>query len=113
MSVNVLLVLALMFVAASQANNQYPLFLQCDPEWGNNQMGVPGAQIHRSRPKQRKDIFHRAFIVSLNLKILVRNSGDGERSTICGEGCAMSSLAMALNGLQITLPGQVEINPVS
>jgi len=30
--------------------------------------------------------------------------GPGEQSTICGEGCAMSSLAMALAGLGINLP---------
>lgn len=28
--------------------------------------------------------------------------GPGERSTICGEGCAMTSVAMALNGLGLT-----------
>ena len=43
-----------------------PFYLQCDPRWGNDQMGTPG---------------------------------DGERSTICGEGCAMTSLAMALASL--------------
>lgn len=31
-------------------------------------------------------------------------AGNGERSTIAGEGCAMSSLSMALNGLGITIP---------
>ena len=51
---------------------EYPLFKQCDPRWGGNEMGVAGA---------------------------------GERSTICGEGCAMSSLAMVLNSLGVTYPG--------
>jgi len=32
-------------------------------------------------------------------------NGPGERSTICGEGCAMSSLSMALAGLGITING--------
>jgi hypothetical protein len=31
-------------------------------------------------------------------------NGPGERSTICGEGCAMSSLAMVLAGLGIPVP---------
>jgi len=43
-----------------------PRFLQCDPKWGNDQMGV---------------------------------KGPGEQATICREGCAMTSLTMALNGL--------------
>ncbi|EGD82360.1 hypothetical protein PTSG_03025 [Salpingoeca rosetta] len=30
--------------------------------------------------------------------------GPGEQATVCREGCAMSCLAMALNGLDITLP---------
>jgi hypothetical protein len=32
-------------------------------------------------------------------------NGTGERSTICGEGCAMTSLAMVLNALQVPYPG--------
>ena len=44
----------------------YPNYQQCDPRWGNNEMGTPGP---------------------------------GERSTICGEGCAMTSVAMSLSGL--------------
>src|SRR5689334_13092825 len=32
-------------------------------------------------------------------------NGPGERSTICGEGCAMSSLSMALAGLGATIDG--------
>ncbi|RYG57094.1 hypothetical protein EON66_01240 [archaeon] len=32
-------------------------------------------------------------------------SGPGERSTICGEGCAMSSLSMALAAYGITING--------
>ena len=40
------------------------------------------------------------------------HAGPGERSTICGEGCAMSSLSMALNGLNITLPSGESIDPV-
>jgi hypothetical protein len=51
----------------------YPLFMQCDPRWGNDTMGT---------------------------------NGDGERSTICGEGCAMSCVSMALNGLGVTIGGQ-------
>ena len=31
-------------------------------------------------------------------------NGTGERSTICGEGCAMTSLAMVLNALQVPYP---------
>ena len=47
--------------------------LQCDPQWGNDEMGT---------------------------------IGNGERSTICGEGCAMSCVSMALNGLGITVGGE-------
>jgi hypothetical protein len=32
-------------------------------------------------------------------------AGAGERSTVCGEGCAMSSLAMVLAGARVRLPG--------
>jgi hypothetical protein len=59
-------------LAAAQAFRSYPLFKQCDPAWGSNQMGV---------------------------------AGNGERSNICGEGCAMSSLSMAMNGLGVTIDG--------
>lgn len=31
-------------------------------------------------------------------------AGNGERSTICGEGCAMSSLAMVLSGVGVLVP---------
>jgi len=55
----------------------YPLYKQCDPRWGSNEMGVPGP---------------------------------GERSTICGEGCAMSSTSMVLAGLGVTLDGEL-VNP--
>lgn len=37
--------------------------------------------------------------------------GPGERSNICGEGCAMSSLSMAANGLGMHLPDGREITP--
>ena len=47
--------------AMVSAFRQWPIFKQCDPRWGADEMGT---------------------------------AGDGERSTICGEGCAMSSLAM-------------------
>jgi hypothetical protein len=36
--------------------------------------------------------------------------GPGERSTICGEGCAMSSVSMALAGLKFLISGK-ESNP--
>lgn len=48
----------------------FPIYKQCDPRWGNDQMGT---------------------------------KGNGERSTICGEGCAMTSTAMALAGLGVTV----------
>uniref|UniRef100_A0A7S3DAZ2 Peptidase C39-like domain-containing protein n=1 Tax=Palpitomonas bilix TaxID=652834 RepID=A0A7S3DAZ2_9EUKA len=51
---------------------KYPLYLQCDKRWGNDEMGTPG---------------------------------EGERSTICGEGCAMSCVAMGLAGNNITIEG--------
>lgn len=47
-----------------------PLYKQCDPSWGQNQMGV---------------------------------KGNGERSNICGEGCAMSSVSMALAGIGVKI----------
>ena len=37
--------------------------------------------------------------------------GSGERNTICKEGCAMSSLAMALAGYGYELPGGIAPNP--
>ena len=55
----------------------FPLYKQCDPRWGHNQMGT---------------------------------KGPGEQNTICNEGCAMSSTAMALAGLGVTLGGQ-PVNP--
>jgi hypothetical protein len=64
---------------ASAAFRQYPLFKQCDPNWGNNTMGTPGP---------------------------------GERSNICGEGCAMSSVSMALAGLKFQING-VNSDPAS
>ena len=40
--------------------------------------------------------------------------GAGERSTLCGEGCAVTSLSMVLNALQVPYPGApVLINPGS
>ena len=33
----------LLLAVAASAARQYPLFMQCDPAWGNNQMGVPGS----------------------------------------------------------------------
>eukprot|EP00042_Codosiga_hollandica_P028586 m.151051 g.151051 ORF g.151051 m.151051 type:complete len:357 (+) comp52812_c0_seq2:78-1148(+) len=38
-------------------------------------------------------------------------AGPGERATICAEGCAMSSLSMALSGVNITLADGSSINP--
>ena len=49
-----------------------PLYKQCDPRWGADEMGV---------------------------------DGDGERSTICGEGCAMSCVAMGLAGIGAHIDG--------
>ena len=41
-------------------------------------------------------------------------AGAGERSTVCGEGCAISCLAMVLNELQVPYPGAPTlINPGS
>jgi hypothetical protein len=54
------------------ASRPYPLFMQCDPKWANNSMGV---------------------------------NGNGERSTICGEGCAMSCLSMVIAGCNIEING--------
>jgi len=39
-------------------------------------------------------------------------NGTGERATICREGCAMTALAMALDGLGVTLEDGTTINPV-
>ena len=61
-------------VLASPGPIKYPVYKQCDPTWGSNEMGV---------------------------------AGPGERNTICNEGCAMSSTAMALSGLGVEVnPGQ-------
>ena len=54
----------------------FPLFHQCDPEWGNTTMGV------------------------------LHPNGKGKDDTICHQGCAMSCVAMALNGYNITINGQ-------
>eukprot|EP00042_Codosiga_hollandica_P033425 m.222825 g.222825 ORF g.222825 m.222825 type:complete len:360 (+) comp54184_c0_seq1:109-1188(+) len=72
-------VLLLCLGAAQAFAPKFPFYLQCDPRWGNDEMGVPGP---------------------------------GERSTICGEGCAMTSLSMALAGYGIQLPAG-EITPGS
>ena len=56
----------------------YPSFRQCDPLWGADEMGTPGA---------------------------------GERSTICGEGCAMTCLAMVLAGWGVVRVGPVSADP--
>lgn len=64
---------------SAAAFRSYPVFKQCDPAWGSDEMGT---------------------------------AGNGERSTICGEGCAMSSTSMALNGLGITIDG-ISANPQS
>ena len=56
----------------TRASRPYPLFMQCDPKWANNSMGV---------------------------------NGNGERSTICGEGCAMSCLSMVIAGCNIEING--------
>lgn len=48
----------------------YIHYLQCDPRWANDEMGV---------------------------------KGNGERSTICGEGCAMSDVSMALATLGVMI----------
>lgn len=37
--------------------------------------------------------------------------GDGERSTICGEGCAMSCLAMILSGVNVSVFGTLPATP--
>ena len=42
----------------------------------------------------------------------VPGAGPGERDTVCHQGCAMSSLSMALSGLGIQIDGQ-ETNPGS
>jgi len=74
------------FTTASSGPPVFPLFKQCDPRWGSNEMGVPG-------------------------------SGPGEHDTVCHQGCAMSSLAMALNGYGIEVPtasgGAVAADPGS
>jgi hypothetical protein len=54
------------------ASYDFPTYMQCDPRWGNDTMGI---------------------------------KGNGWRSTICGEGCAMTSTAMALAGLGATVNG--------
>ena len=59
--------------ALSSGARDYQLFMQCDPAWGDNEMGV---------------------------------NGNGERSTVCGEGCAMSCVSMALRGLGVPIDGR-------
>eukprot|EP00949_MAST-11_sp_MAST-11-sp1_P002653 g2653.t1 len=54
----------------------FPHYMQCDPRWANDTIGVPGAK---------------------------------GRSTICMEGCALTSLASALAGFGVRLPGDSEL----
>ena len=70
----IVLLAVVMAVSSLKVGKAYhfPLYMQCDPRWGNDTMGV---------------------------------KGNGWRSTICGEGCAMSSTAMALAGLGVTING--------
>jgi len=67
------LVLPAQALARGDGRVVYPLFKQCDPRWGQDEMGV---------------------------------AGSGERATICKEGCAMSSLSMALAGLGVHTEGR-------
>jgi hypothetical protein len=64
--------------ASPLAPPPFPLFLQCDARWANDEMGV---------------------------------QGNGERSTICGEGCAMSCLAMVLSGIGVRVFGTLPATP--
>jgi len=64
---------------AAAAYPPFPHYLQCDPQWGQLQMGVPGM--------------------------------DKEDDTICDQGCAMTSLSMALAGFKFTINGSL-INPL-
>ena len=64
-------------LVSGAAAYHFPLYKQCDPQWGSDMMGV---------------------------------QGPGERNTICNEGCAMSSTAMALAGLGVTIGG-APVNP--
>lgn len=57
-------------IASVVAPYTFPLFKQCDPRWGSDEMGV---------------------------------NGPGERATICKEGCAMTSVTMALAGLGVAI----------
>lgn len=68
--------LAAAAVAAASAEWAPPLYRQCDPRWGSNEMGT---------------------------------TGKGERSTICLEGCAMSSVSSALAGLGVQLDGEWQV----
>ena len=69
-------VLAAAVVSAASSFRQYPLYKQCDPRWGSDEMGTS-------------------------------TNGTGERATVCKEGCAMSSLSMALAGLGATIDGSL------
>ncbi|KAA0156399.1 hypothetical protein FNF29_01191 [Cafeteria roenbergensis] len=70
LALSVLVAAAAASVAVAGGLPKFPLYKQCDPRWGGNQMGT---------------------------------RGPGERSTICGEGCAMTSVSMALAGLGVDL----------
>lgn len=57
---------------------KYVLYKQCDPRWGNDEMGAVG---------------------------------DGERNTICHEGCAMSCVTMVMATLGAKTSDDKPLNP--
>lgn len=69
--------IALYVVSVLAKYPTFPLYMQCDPAWGQDEMGVPGM--------------------------------GAQDDTICHQGCAMTSLSMALAGYNITINGTFTI----
>eukprot|EP00823_Brevimastigomonas_motovehiculus_P005125 TRINITY_DN359_c0_g1_i1.p1 TRINITY_DN359_c0_g1~~TRINITY_DN359_c0_g1_i1.p1 ORF type:complete len:236 (+),score=30.50 TRINITY_DN359_c0_g1_i1:25-708(+) len=68
-------IVLLCFAAAFAAQLNYPLYKQCDPKWGDRELGTADEC----------------------------NACGKKPATICREGCAMTSLSMGLAGNNVTI----------
>jgi hypothetical protein len=89
------LVVLAVAVSAFTGPNSYPLFKQCDPAW-----------VRRLRRFLCSHASHWFWLGLWQGPNQMGTPGQGERSNVCGEGCAMSSLSMSLNGLGIQIGGE-------
>ena len=68
---------------------KFPLFRQCDPKWAKDLMGLKNCSVETCSGSSRG------------------------RDTICDQGCAMSSLSMALNGFGYKIDSKETIDPAT